>query len=114
MYSSGERERVNQTGWDFDPESSVTMIRPSKSKEIEAVENHTLNHMINGNSTAESAEEQEEVMPEAQPQLSINDTAFVDGNKGSGSRNSVVSTGDRRSSMEGSSGIVVVRNPVST
>lgn len=132
MCSSGENERVNATSWDFDSElSSVTMVRPSKSKEVEPVDNHTPNHLENGRGISlegpEGVVEGEELVggdsgtPVAKqpPQLGIDDTAFIEASPVQ--RRSVVDTAGETGgedlleskrgsviSIEGSSGIVVV------
>ncbi len=70
--------------WDFDGEASTTMIRPSKSNDGQPMGNHTPNHHSNkesvpaeqANSVREAEEEEEEVF-EVEPQLGIDDTAFV-------------------------------------
>lgn len=121
-------------GWDFDAESSVTMVRPSKSKELEVepVENHIPNHHGDSSSdilgergvdkTAEEDGERDPGTPvmETPPQLGIDDTAFVSYMASPGQRTSIVSTGEGEEreggagkrgsvvSVEGSSGLVVV------
>lgn len=118
--------------WDFDDDSSVTMVRPSKSRESAPAENHTPNHvgteLENGDlpqaeeSVAWGDEEAGDLPTPKEtkpPQLSIEDTAFVEATSPA-QRNSLVGRshdqqagddeGKRRSvvSVEGSSGIVVV------
>ena len=120
----------NVAAWNFEDDDSVTMVRPSKSREPAPAENHTPNHLgtelENGDLPQENAEWGDEGVGELPtpvetkpPQLSIEDTVFVE-TKSPAQRNSLVSRshdrqtedeeGKRRSvvSIEGSSGIVVV------
>ena len=103
---AGDKDKGNSMNWDFDADSSVTMVRTPKSKEAEppAGANHTPNHHgidngeVDGRQEAvdgkgEEGEEGEGAgtpVTEQPPQLGIDDTAFVS----TGQRSSVVSSGE--------------------
>ncbi len=112
---SGGWNTENSESWDFDADSVVTMVRPSKSKELEAQEmqpldNHVSHCYKNGSSLSpravgtegeegrmegggrdELAEEGAPVEELVPPQLGIDETAFV--SEISPKRDSVVSAG---------------------
>ena len=121
LFSGSKDERVNHPmHWDFgDGESSITMIRPSKSKEGKPVDGHTPNHYENGTAAAANhliteAKEEEghdsSAPMELQLQLGIDDTAFVCSNDVSGQRNSLVSVEDGVGLQSNSSAVSMKEN----
>jgi hypothetical protein len=127
LLSDGElNDRENTDDWNFDADSAVTMVRPSKSKELTPpLSNHTPNDHTpspyenqNGGSPAlgdsgtghlvEEEERKEEGNDEAgtpveevAPQLGIDDTAFASASSPT-QRKSIVSASGEEAGKRGS------------
>lgn len=134
-FRSGNDDRGNSTHWDFDGDSSETMVRVSKFKETDGRVNATPNSNHHGDTkdmhlTSNHLDDKSTISPEftnhqdggegvdSELPLGIDDTVFVSEDFRLKQRSSVVSLGEgdeSRSkrgstiSVEGSSGLVAVR-----